>query len=245
MDLFDFKENKIRDRQELLNKITVIFSDLKPVAIYQFGSGRQGYKDEFSDLDIWIAFRDVEIEKITRTQNKIFSRIAPSLVKHQSKSWSPPGGSATLIIHKTRFGLFQVDYYISKLTDTFRPESKLLYGKDVLKKDEWLLNKDTKEPHTLRKDVNLLLCLIFIGIKGIVRGWEGHEFENNIKLVHERLQNNYKMKIRKRKIKLSFNLTYKLLSDLSPISNKSQRRAIEEIRQYARSVESLYEGNKV
>lgn len=243
MRLEEFRQARIRGRKELLSKIVEVFSEFKPIAIYQFGSGAATYKDEFSDLDIWLVFADEEVGTVTGTQNTIFKEIAPMLVKHQSKSWSPPGGSATLIIHKTNFGLFQVDYYISKLSNTFiKPKAKLLHGRDVLKRGEWILDKDAKESLTFRKDVDLLLCLIFIGIKGIIRKWEGPEFENNIKLVHKRLQKNYSKRIRGRRIKLSFKLIYRLLADLHNLSSKSQKRAIVEIGQYAKVVEGLYAG---
>lgn len=241
MRLEEFRQARIRGREELLSKIVEVFAKFKPVAIYQFGSGAQRYKDEFSDLDIWLAFADDEVRAVVESQNKIFKRIAPVLVKHQSKSWSPLGGSATLIIHKTKFGLFQVDYYISKLSNTFiKPKAKLLHGRDMLKRGEWILDKDAKESLTFRRDVNLLLCLVFIGIKGIIRKWKGPEFENTIKLVHKRLQNNYSKRIKGRRIKLSFKLIYRLLADLDNLSSKSQKRAIEEIDQYAKMVEGLY-----
>lgn len=242
MNLEDFKKARVQGREELLSKIVEVFGKFKPIAIYQFGSGASGYKDEFSDLDIWFTFADGGIEVVVKNQNNIFEKVAPALVKHQSKSWSPPGGSATLVIHKTKFGLFQVDYYISKLSNTvIKPNAKLLYGRDVLKRGEWILDKDAKESHTLRKDVSLLLCLIYIAIKGVVRRWEGSEFENTIKIVHKHLQNNYRKKIRERRIKkLSFELIYRLLTDLYPLSNESQKSAIEKIGQYTRVVEGLY-----
>src|SRR3989344_39580 len=243
MNLEEFKKARVQGREELLSKIVEVFGKFKPVAIHQFGSGATSYKDEFSDLDIWFTFADEEIEAVIKNQNNISQKIAPVLVKHKSKSWSPLGGSATLIIHKTKFGLFQVDYYISKLSNTvIKPKAKLLYGRDVLKRGEWILDKDAKESHTLRKDISLLLCLIFIGIKGVVRGWRGPEFENNIKIVHKRLQSSYSKKIRGRRIKLSFKLIYRLLADSNPLSSKSQKSAIQKIGQYARVVEGLYAG---
>lgn len=241
MNLEEFKKARVQGREELLSKIIEVFSKFKPVAIYQFGSGAVNYKDEFSDLDIWFTFKDGEIGSIIKSENNIFKKIAPVLVRHQSKSWSPPGGSATLIVHKTEYGLFQVDYYISKPSNSFiRSDARLLYGKDMLKRGEWILDKDAKELNTLRKDVSLLLCLIFIGIKGVLRGWKGTEFENTIKIVHKRLQKDYRKKIRRRRVKLDFKLIYRLLADLYPLSSKLQKNAVEEIGQYARLVESLY-----
>jgi len=243
MNLDEFEEARISGRDVLLNKIVEIFGELSPVAIYQFGSGAVSYKDEFSDLDIWVVFPDDKIRNITSNQDQIFEKIAPVLVKHESKSWSPPRGSATQIIYKTKIGLFQVDFYISRLSNTkFIPLSKILYGRDIFKKKYFVFHRDLKESQTLKKDINLLLCLIFTSVKGIVREWKSHEFEQAMKIVHKRLRNNYGRQIKRRKIKLSFKLIYRLLNDLQRFSDRSQKDAISEIGYYAKSVENLYKG---
>lgn len=249
MNLAEFKQQRIEGRKLLLERIIRIFKSLDPVALHQFGSGTKGFKDEFSDIDIWITFRDSVIEDILNKLNKIFSDIAPILIRHYSKFWSPVGGSANSVIHDTEFGPFVVDYYISKLSETvIKMDSKVLFGDDSLKRGGWRLNKEVNkeihDSHTLKKDINLLIDLIFVSTKGIVRKWEGDDFVNILRTVHKNFRKRYDKKIKRRRISLSFRSDYRLLSDLYQISNKSQRRAIFKIRKYIKQVEALYSDSR-
>lgn len=245
MDREKFRQKKIEGRKQLLEKIIDTFKSSHPVAIHQFGSGTTGFKDEFSDIDIWITYEDNKINDVLKQLSNILRDIAPVLIKHHSKSWSPVGGSANSIVHDTEFGPFVVDYYISKLSETvIKEDSKVLFGDDSLKRGAWKLNKevdkDMHDSHTQRGDINLLLDLIFISIKGIVRKWEDDDFLNTLRAVHRDSRKRYDGKIKRRRISLSFRSNYRLLSDLYHIANKSQRRAIFKIRRYAKQVEALY-----
>lgn len=222
MNLAEFKKTRIEGRKRLLIKILKIFKQFKPTVIYQFGSGASGYKDEFSDLDIWITFPENEISTVLKNQSKIFKSISPVLLKHSSKSWSPKGGSATQIIHKTEYGLFQVDYYIS----TLRKANIII--------------RDTGESHTFKKDLTLILALSFTLVKGIIRDWKSPDFVNNIKIVYKRILENYGKKIKHRQVKLSFKFIHTLLIDLYPLANNTQKKAIDKIRSYTEEVEALY-----
>jgi len=246
MNKKEFQKKKFEGRDLLLKKIVQTFADMNPVAIHQFGSGPKGFKDEFSDIDIWITFRDEDIDRILKKLSNTFTNIAPILVKHHSKTWSPVGGSSNSIIHETDFGLFVVDYYISRLSETMlKSDSAVLYGDDSIKKGEWKLNRHVdekmKDTHTFRKDIDLFLDLIFISYKGIIRKWEDDSFIKTLKLVYKGFRKKYEGKLKQRLISLSFKSNYKLLSDLHRISNKRQKRAINKIRKYAHQVEDLYE----
>lgn len=248
MDLGVFKEKRVEGRKQLLKKIVDTFQSLHPVAIHQFGSGIYDFKDEFSDIDIWITFKDSEIENILQKLNKIFKNIAPVLVRHHSRSWSPIGGSANSIIHDTPNGLFIVDYYISKYSDTvIKKDFVVLFGDDSLPRGEWRLNKEISEnihdKHTLKKDINLLLNLIFISVKGIVRKWEDDDFVNTLKTVYRNFRKRHKKAIKRRRIALSFKANYRLLDDLYPLSDKDQKKAIVKIKEYIQQIESLYAKN--
>lgn len=241
MDKEEFKQKRIEGRKQLLEKIIDTFKSMHPYAIHQFGSGPTGFKDEFSDIDIWITFKDSEIENVLPKLNEIFKRITPVLVRHYSKTWSPIEGSANQVIHDTNLGLFIVDYYISKLSETSMPEnSALLYGDDTVQRGEWVINKNVKDLHTLKRDINHLLNTIFFSVKEIVRKLDSPDFVNNLKIVHQKFRRRHKNKIRRRKITLSFKFDYKLLSDLYPISNQKQKKAIERIKDYLTEVERLY-----
>lgn len=241
----EYIQKRIEGRKQLLKKIVKTLKALNPVAIHLFGSGAKGFKDEFSDIDIWVVFKDEQIESELTKLPDIFHNIAPILVKHHSKTWSPAGGSSNSIIHEMQENLFVVDYYFSKLSETIlNNNSKVLYGDDSLKKGNWKLNRHVdekiKDSHTLRKDIDLFLELIFISFKGIVRKWEGDDFTNTLKTVHRSFRKRYKGKIKSRKLNLSFKSNYRLLNDLYRISNKRQKRAINKIRKYARKIEELY-----
>lgn len=245
MNREEFRQKRIEGRKQLLEKIIDTFKFLHPVAIYQFGSGTTGFKDEFSDIDIWITYEDNKIDDVLKQLRNVFRDIAPVLIRHHSKSWSPVGGSANSVIHDTEFGPFVVDYYISKLSETvIKEDSKILFGDNSLKRGTWRLNKEINknmhDSHTHRKDINLLLDLIFISIKGIARKWEGDHFVNTLRTFHRNFRRRNNGRIKRRQIRLSFRSDYRLLSDLYRLANKNQRIAISKIRRYAKQVEALY-----
>lgn len=245
MDINEFRKNRIKGRKQLFDRIVMVFTSLHPYAIHQFGSGAHGYKDEFSDIDIWITFKDDEIEDVLKNLNSIFKSIAPVLIRHHSRAWSPVGGSSNSVIHDSKFGPFVVDYYISKLSQTvIKTDAIAVFGSDSLPRGEWKLNneanKDIHDPHTLRKDTDLLIDQIFISIKGIVRKWKDESFVNSIKDFHKKFRRKYNNIIKRRQISLSYKTIYRILADLYKISTKSQRRAISIIRTYAKLVEVLY-----
>lgn len=245
MNRVEFRQKRIEGRTHLLELITKIFKLFNPVAIHQFGSGPNGYKDEFSDIDIWITFKDDYIGNILNQLGKIFESIAPVLVRHTSKSWSPVGGSANSIIFDTEYGLFVVDCYISKLSETaIKIDSQILFGDDSLKRGEWKLNrtvnKGMHDSHSLKKDINLLLDLEFISVKGIVRKRENNEFINILKSVYRDFRKRNNLKLKRRQVSLNFKSLYRILNNIYPLANKKQKLSIYKIKKYARQVEALY-----
>lgn len=242
-----FAKRRVEKRKELLEKIVEIFKGLNPVAIHQFGSGVKKYKDEFSDIDVWVTFKDSDIQRVLIGLSNNFKKIAPYILRHHSRSWSPIGGSSNSVIHEFGPDLFVVDYYISKLSETaLKADSKLLYGDDsLINKGEWRLNlnanKNIKDSHTLKKDVDLILDLIFISIKEIVRKSNNDGFVVTLKEVHKKFRKRYPGKLKMRRINLSLESNYKLLRDLYAVSNKRQVRAINKIIDYIKQIEKMYD----
>lgn len=241
----EFKQKRIEGRRLLFIKIVSTFETLSPVAIHQFGSGSKGFKDEFSDIDIWITVDDEQIDKVLADLHHLFKQIAPVLVKHHSKSWSPVGGSANSIIHETKEGLFIVDYYISRLSETvIKEDSVVIYGDDSLKRGEWRINmvegNNARGTHTLKKDVDLFINLIFISVKKIARKQYNDPFFETIKQVHRLFRKRYTGKLKRRLLRSDLKTDLRLLSDLYLISNKRQKRAINKIKKFIRDVQVLY-----
>jgi predicted nucleotidyltransferase len=240
----EFKQNQYVSRRFLLKRIENEFIDLGALAIHQFGSGTKGFKDEFSDIDILIVFEDKKLAKLLPKLNSTFKRIAPILVIHHSKSWSPVGGSANSVLHETEDGLFIVDYYISKSSETGKINLDNLKDnfleKGIIKLNRHIY-KDMHDSHTLKNDIDLLLNLIFISSKEIVRNDKDSDFVNTIKSVHTDFRKRYPDKLKQRQINLSFKSNYRLLTDLNRISNKRQKRAIYKIRKYMKQAEELHQ----
>lgn len=246
MTKLEFQHSRIKSRLELLNRIVKEFKKLEPDAIHQFGSGGKGFKDEFSDIDVWITFKDEDIEKALQKLSQTFERIAPVLVRHHSKSWSPVGGSASSVIQEINGNIIVTDYYVSKVSQTvLKNDAVVLYGEDNIKRGEWVLNRhvDAKihDSHTLKKDTDLLLDLICISYKGILRKWTDNNFLNTIKLVHQKFREKYPNILRPRRIGLNFKSNHRLLLDLYKISNKRQKRAINKIKRFANQIETIYQ----
>lgn len=243
MNKDEFKQNSITGRKQLLEKIKTVFMDSGAKTIYEFGSGTKGFRDEFSDIDILIVFDDSNLNKLLPKLNTCFKNIAPVLSLHHSKSWSPIGGSANSVLHETENGLFIVDYYISKSSETGSIKSNDLVD-NFLEKGIVKLNrhiyKDMNDNHTLKSDIDLLLNLIVISVKKIVRN-DDDEFVNTLKDVHRAFRKTHPNKIKRRRINLSYKSSYRLLTDLNRISNKRQKRTIYKIRKYIKQIEALYQ----
>lgn len=239
----DFLKRRAENREKLLAKIVKEFQTLDPATIHLFGSGVNGFKDEFSDIDIWVTIDDGKLKNTLNHLTSIYKSIAPILLKHNSKTWSPVGGRASSIIHEFNGDLFVVDYYISKLSETILPyNAKRLFGVDSITKGEWRLNQHVypkmKDTHTLRKDVDLLLDLIFISYKGIIRQWQDDDFINTIKKLHQNIRQNYKVELTARHISLNIKSNDRLLNDLCQIANQRQKKVVDKIREFGRLVES-------
>ena len=240
----EFKKKRILGRKIILDRIIESFRNDDSIAIHQFGSGTGGFRDEFSDIDIWVTIKDDRIKETVGNLSKIFNGIAPVLVRHHSKSWSPVGGSASSVIHENEYGLFVVDYYISKLSETvLKQDAKVVYGVDDLQRGEWKLNrhvdKKIHDNHTIKKDLDLLIDLVFISIKKIVRNETNDGFVVTLRTVHKNFREKYG-KLKPRRISITVRSYLRLLSDFYLISNKRQRRAINKIKKLIREVVTVY-----
>lgn len=241
----EFKNKKIDGREKIFNKIIERFKALNPVAIHQFGSGKNGYRDEFSDIDLIITFEDDQVDKVVTQRDEILKDIAPVLLKSESAKNSPIGGKNILAIHETEEGLFHVDYFISKksktvIGDDFSSDAKHIFGDDSLPRGEWLLDRGAVEEESLETDINNIAIMSYIGVKGVIRKWGEPDFTNFVKGIYNQIEDLTGNKMEKLPEKLSFELIYKVFDNIHPLANKKQKDAIDKIRKYAKEVEALY-----
>lgn len=241
----EFKKKKIEGREEIFKRVIDVFKDYNPYAIHQFGSGKSGYRDEFSDIDLIITFEDDKIKEILDKRDQVLNIIAPVLLKNEAPKNSPVGGKNILAIHELNGSLFHIDYFISRkskvvIGDDFSSDALHIFGDDDLPRGKWVLDRDALDVSSLSTDINNICIMCFIGIKGVIRKWGEPGFTNFVKGIYSSIEKLSNKKLETLPEKLSFELIYKVFDNVYPLADKKQQVAIDKIRKYAKEVKSIY-----
>lgn len=245
MNQEEFKKQKVEGREVLFNKIIETFKKLDPIAIHQFGSGINNYRDEFSDLDIWIIFPDEAIKEIVHNREEIFANIDPILVKSDAPQNAPIEGSYTLVLYDTSAGLYHVDFYLSpKSGNNVRTDAKLLYGDDSLPRGEWILNRDAKGAWSADHVFDQALAMTFILNKAIIRGGWNETHAEYIRSVYKDFGEITNQILPPLPKSADFVFINTIFDNLTPYANERQRKAIEKLKSYTNQLEKLYKVNK-
>lgn len=237
----DFKKEKIEGRELLLQKIMGKFKSLDPVAIHQFGSGRYGYQDEFSDFDLWITFSDYKIREMVKNREELFSEVAPILVKSDAPQNAPIGGSYTLVIYETNHGLFHVDYYFApKSGIIIREDAKHIYGDDTLPRGEWILDKEAVGKWTAEHVYDQILAMSYIMNKAIVRGGWNIDMAKYLRQLYKDYQEITHLSLPPLLESDDFEFIEELYKNILPYGTKTQQKAVKQLDEYSKLIERLY-----
>ena len=235
-----FKQERVSQRETLLKTLLKRFSSLGAVAIHQFGSIAKNSSDEFSDLDLWITFNDSQVGEIVKNRNMIFSGIGKLLIKHETPKNSPLGGRYSLVIYEIDNQPYQVDFYLSPMSNAYiLHEAKLIYGKDILPRGNWVLDEKAQSAQSLTECVNFLICMSFIGIKKVVR--KDLDFTDFLISNYTQSKNKFfsqHAEINDKKGLVPIKL---ILKELSTVANPSQYYAITKILNFLDTVRELYQ----
>jgi len=241
MDLAEFKKEKIMGRDRLFQKIMATFKALDSVAIHQFGSGRYGYQDEFSDFDLWITFPDDRIKQMVKNSEEIFSSVAPIFVKSSAPQNSPIGGSYTLVLYNTDHGLYHVDYYFApKSGSNVRSDAKYLYGDDSLPRGEWILDRDNSEKWTYEHVFDQMLAMSYILNKAIVRGGWNVDMAKYLRDLYKDYQEITNKTLPSLPNSDDFEFMKELYKNILPYGNEHQQKAVKKLSEYSKLIEKLY-----
>lgn len=245
MNLEEFKKEKTAGREILFSKILETFKGLNPIAIHQFGSGINNYRDEFSDLDLWITFPDEIIKEMVDKREEVYASVAPILVKSDAPANAPIGGSYTMVLYDTPSGLFHVDYYFSpKSGNNIRTDAKVLYGDDSLPRGEWILQREDS-PWSEEHVFDQALAMTFILNKAVIRGGWNETHADYIRSVYKDLAEISKKPLPPLPISADFVFINALFDNLAPFANERQKKAIEKLKAYTNQLEKLYKPNGV
>lgn len=157
--------------QKRLKEIIQLF---EPLAIegHLLGSLAKGNGDILSDIDIWLTFKDGDMEKIFKNRLDYYRIIGDVLQVFEAPQNSPINGISSSVLYKTKVGLFQVDYYLCPQSTSFKTdESKKLFGNIDLSVGLFELNpQKVSVSESFR--VDFVINLIFRAIKKVVRQGE-------------------------------------------------------------------------
>lgn len=241
MDRTKFREEKIEGREILHKNILNTLKLLNPVAIHQFGSGVNGYRDEFSDMDIWVTFRESELGDIIQKRDEIYSQVAPVLIKSEAPQNAPLGGKYSLVIYDTDHGLYHVDYYLSAESNTnIRPEAIFHHGSDELPRGEWILDRNAITQESLEETMNQTITMAFILTKAIIRGGWNTTHADYLRSLYKDIQRIKGKDLRSLPESSDFTFLNALLDSLDSDANDQQRLALSKIKDYVGKVEILY-----
>jgi predicted nucleotidyltransferase len=164
-----FCSNLISKREQLLNRIVKVFD---PIATegHLFGSMARGDTDALSDIDIWLVFKDEDIDTVFNKRFEYYAQVGEIVHIVEPPQNAPIGGIQSAVLYKTRAGLCIVDYSLCPLSTAYIvKDNKKLFGDIDLSLGEAGLFNPQKVivPESYR--IDFFISFIFNGIKKIVR----------------------------------------------------------------------------
>ncbi len=164
----ELSKKLIETREQTLSVITNFFTD-KALEGHVFGSLARGDGDALSDIDVWVTFKDDEIQESIKNRFEIYKRFGTILICHEAQQNFPLGGNYSLVIYDTPAGLLQVDYFFCPLSSSRVDDGAIvLFGKTPIQK-----GKMVYDPKRTKKDpsdkLSFVICMCFVAIKKIVR----------------------------------------------------------------------------
>lgn len=238
----EFKKRRKEGSQVLDQKIITTFSKKGAIAIHQFGSVAKGKEDEFSDKDLWITVLDDDLDKIVEERDGLYLSMGEIVIKFEPPQNAPPGGMYSMVIHKTDFGLYHIDYYlVSKSKTKILPESKVIYGDDSLPRGDWFEDQKTSNIPGLNSSasrIDFLICMSFIGVKYVVR--QGKPFLDFLVQEYNKNKSEHFPGLPELENGYDFKTVRFILDQHYSVADAKQKAAIEQVKEYLSEIEVLY-----
>lgn len=227
---------KIRSKR--LQQIQKVF---EPIAIegHVFGSIARGDTDVFSDIDIWLVFKDEDMSEVLEKRFEYYTKVGEIVHIVEPPQNSPVNGVQSAVLYKTKVGLFIVDYSLCPLSTAYiTKESKKLFGEIDLPMGEAGFNpQKVTVPESYR--IDFFISFIFNGIKKLVRK-DGDAFDHVLK-EYEYLSSRYGLTVKELDRKdRSFDTLKEIIKNIYDLSTEKQKKALVEIGLFLEMVEKNY-----
>jgi predicted nucleotidyltransferase len=231
----------IREREGLLNKIIDTF---EPVAVegHLFGSMTRGGADALSDIDIWLVFKDEDIDTALTKRFEYYAKVGEIVHIVEPPQNAPINGIQSAVLYKVDGNLFIVDYSLCPLSTAYIVEgNKKLFGKIDLPLGGAGFNpQKVIVPESYR--IDFFISFIFNGIKKIIRK-DIDGFEHIIK-GYDYLSSRYGLKTTELVSKdLSFHTLSEIFKNTYLLSNDKQKNTLTEIESFMRNIENYNKQN--
>ncbi len=229
----EFTKRMRKIQARLVEDISRSFS-AKAVEAHVFGSIAKGTNDSLSDVDIWITFKDEEIEDVLKNRFSTYSLVGEVVLSHELQNNFPLGGIQTAIIYKVEGDLVRVDYYLCPLsTSRIFPDSMILFKKADVPIGNII--PETKRTARGKEDrITFFISMCFVAIKKIARGEQA--FIDFLLEEFKKYQTDFPKLVMPRD--LNFVIIKKTLKILEEYSDETQKKAIYEINRFMTKVDS-------
>lgn len=168
---FPFYNFMPKVRKKRAEKIVSVFKEIAVEGHLQ-GSMARGGTDEFSDIDVWLTFKDDDFATVKEKRFEYYGQIGDILHVCEAPQNAPTGGVFSSVIYKTKVGLLVVDYSLCPLSTSYMMDDyKHLFGDIELPAGKFEYNPEKVSlPETYRLD--FFISIINGSIKKLLRNNE-------------------------------------------------------------------------
>jgi predicted nucleotidyltransferase len=127
---FPFYNFMPKVRTKRAEKVAWVFKDVAVEGHLQ-GSMAKGNTDPYSDIDVWLTFKDEDFAEAKEKRLEYYAQIGEILHICESPQNAPIGGIFSSVIYKTKVGLLVVDYSLCPLSTSYKTEDYKYFFGDI------------------------------------------------------------------------------------------------------------------
>jgi predicted nucleotidyltransferase len=227
------KYDLISARENILKNIETVFETIA-VEAHLFGSLVRGNSDAYSDIDIWLVFKDEDYSDVFKKRFEYYSQLGEVINSNEPPQNAPEGGVHTALLIKTGEVLVVADIFLCPLSKAFITEqSKKLFGIDLPKGEAGFNSQKVQ----VDKDyhVNFFIGFIFNTIKKIVRR-EEYPLDAVFR-EHEYLYKKYNIAVTPlENHEHTFQNLEQIIRNTESVAIEKQKRALNIIHEFAKKI---------
>ncbi len=235
-----FHSSLTLERENKLGKIKEVFENIA-LEGHVLGSVARRDSDPYSDLDVWITFKDEDFLSAMENRTDLFSKIGQVIRIVEPHQNAPIDGIFSAVLFKTSKRLLTVDFYLCPQSTAFTTdESKKIFGDDSLFPIGKLgLNPQSK---TVTVEYRIDFCTGFLmtSIKKLAR--KNDQPLDALLKEYGYLRDRYSIPVKEiANPEHTFAQLLQVSENLKEVANDTQKKVITEIENFAKLVEENQE----